>query len=261
MANSLGNMSVFYNKFTHQEPGDILVAHHDCAINDIQVIQGEIEKMQHEGQTSNCFGLGSTTTQGLRTSTFQGLSQAMGGLPGTNFTNLFPTDGGSVTASGVEQIWDKLSELEQKFSSNQRNLSSVSWGLASTGAVPHSIPLEELKVKVNRINTELDDMQVEMNDSAIEISGGIKFALQSKTRAWFATHTGTKHKGKHDRLVNLKALLNISKGGSKSINSNVKFEVDLNRAGYTTLDEACYFKSFGLELPAQFGTSKELSSD
>ena len=46
-----------------------------------------------------------------------------------------------------------------------------------------------------------------------------------------------------------------------SINSDVKFEVNLNRAAYTLPDEACYSKSFGLELPAQFGTSKELGTN
>ena len=60
-----------------------------------------------------------------------------------------------------------MSELEQQLSNNQRDWSNVSWTLTQAGSVPHNTPLEELRVKVNRIDTDLDGMQAEMNDSAI----------------------------------------------------------------------------------------------
>ena len=61
--------------------------------------------------------------------------------------------------------------------------------------------LEKMKIKVNQIDTELDDMQAKMNDSAIDLSGGIKFASQSKVRALFVTQVEKKHKEKHVGLV------------------------------------------------------------
>ena len=45
MAKSLGNMSLFYNKFTHKDPEDLLVAHNGRTIQEIQSIRAEINKL------------------------------------------------------------------------------------------------------------------------------------------------------------------------------------------------------------------------
>ena len=45
MAHSLGKMSIFYNKFTRENPADLLLAHNDHTIQEIQSIKAEIEKL------------------------------------------------------------------------------------------------------------------------------------------------------------------------------------------------------------------------
>ena len=82
-----------------------------------------------------------------------------------------------------------------------------------TGPTLHNAPLEDLKIKVNQIDMELDDIQAKMNDSGIDLGGGIRFASRTKFRAWYTTNVGTKHKGKHVGLVDLSALMCIAKGG------------------------------------------------
>lgn len=99
-------------------------------------------------------------------------------------------------------------------------------------------------------------MHAKLNDLAIEVRG-IRFTSRSKLLSWYAQHLGN-HDDKYVELVDGIALMCILKGVSESIKDNLISEVDSKKARYSTPNEACYSKLFGLELPIWFGSTRDL---